>query len=906
MKTMYPAQVNSPGTELAAAIDAAQDTIQVADGSVLPDGPNLLTIGTDEAAETILYTDKTGDELTGITRGFQGTAQSWAAGTKVARYFTAYDHDAAIGNISELSTGLTAARDRLDTEQRQDVVLNAGMQILNAQRHAAFSLSGIKGRTLVNLLGRAGNMNDLSKWSPFRVLSTLESGSAKLTIDTGQLNGGIISPVFSVKAGKYYIAITDIKNGTAVGGGRFYIENLTANKFENDVYSSDGFKTAWAAYAPTADVTNCNLVLVVDGAAGQYAYYDSVRIYEISAAEYTSLDGMTREQIGLKYPYVDSVTPVRNPYAIRYGENLLPPFYEWTPIGITEGSLTEPYAANFKVSNSQSTFYYIDMKLPANTKYTFSAEHNGYLSVTDLIRETTILDNTSAQSATFTNINETTVRIYASNVYGAPINGDYYFKNPMLTLGSTPKQFKPREDSMLALQTDLFADPLTGSTADEVFEKYGQYFKLAKWKHMVLDGSHKWVYGNGTSGYKWANLLMSGQVQDSAIVTKFTGGILGRRRAENTSWDGPDYQMLRGDLLSITISNTDSGWGDNYTPTPDEIKAYFMGWRMFPWGIGYDPYNGTGPKGWGKIYCGVGPDDGNGMVGGSGVSTLPTTMNDMGYTPYQLVYQLATPTVEPIVSEGMLTFNEGDNQIEVGTGIVVREAIRLYDGEQPGYGAYYYTNHATIGGGSRWKYKPLKTLSFYRNSLADVSFDPPPSGSDPWYRIKKSLYDSSATYSVTYLMLDKSPIVPITGSYATNEKAMLQELTDTVQQNATAVSVLMNKKVDKDQSVVWIKPTLLNGWVNFGSGFSDLVYSKDSDGIVRLTGMVKSGTVGYVPAFTLPSGYRPKLKMSIPIATYDTVWKMGMIEIRPNGEVCVAFGGNTNTSLDGVEFRAEQ
>lgn len=189
MKTMYPAQVNSPGTELAAAIDATQDTIQVADGSVLPDAPNLLTIGTDEAAETILYTEKTGDELSGVTRGFQGTAQSWAMGTKVARYFTAYDHDTTIGNISELSAGLTAlgdeSKNRFDTVQRQDVVLNAGMQILNAHRNAAFSLSGIKGRTLVNLAGRIGRAYNPSTLTLYQVTAVADSGASKITLQVG-------------------------------------------------------------------------------------------------------------------------------------------------------------------------------------------------------------------------------------------------------------------------------------------------------------------------------------------------------------------------------------------------------------------------------------------------------------------------------------------------------------------------------------------------------------------------------------------------------------------------------------------------------------------------------------------------------------------------------------------------
>lgn len=54
----------------------------------------------------------------------------------------------------------------------------------------------------------------------------------------------------------------------------------------------------------------------------------------------------------------------------------------------------------------------------------------------------------------------------------------------------------------------------------------------------------------------------------------------------------------------------------------------------------------------------------------------------------------------------------------------------------------------------------------------------------------------------------------------------------------------------------WIAPTLLNGWVNYGSGWDTAGYRKDSSGRVYLKGLVKSGTVN-ATAFTLPAGYRP-------------------------------------------------
>ncbi|WFR64316.1 phage tail protein [Paenibacillus amylolyticus] len=106
LETMYPAAANSRQTELAAAINDTQTSFTVLDGSVLPPAPNQLTLGTDESAETILYTGKSGNDITGVTRGFEGTAKSWVAGTKMARYFTAYDHDTFQDNITDLDQRL--------------------------------------------------------------------------------------------------------------------------------------------------------------------------------------------------------------------------------------------------------------------------------------------------------------------------------------------------------------------------------------------------------------------------------------------------------------------------------------------------------------------------------------------------------------------------------------------------------------------------------------------------------------------------------------------------------------------------------------------------------------------------------------------------------------------------------
>ena len=104
--TMYPAQANSPETSLSGAQTAAGTTVNVVDGSVLPEAPNLLTIGADgSTAETVLMTAKNGNVLT-VTRAQNGTtARAWSAGDVIARYFTAADQTAMQENIKKLNEG---------------------------------------------------------------------------------------------------------------------------------------------------------------------------------------------------------------------------------------------------------------------------------------------------------------------------------------------------------------------------------------------------------------------------------------------------------------------------------------------------------------------------------------------------------------------------------------------------------------------------------------------------------------------------------------------------------------------------------------------------------------------------------------------------------------------------------
>ena len=105
---MYPPQANTPETSLSGALTAAGTTVNVVDGTMLPDAPNLLTIGADgSTAETVLMTAKNGNVLT-VVRGQDGTtARAWSAGDVIGRYFTAADQKAVQDNITALNNGKT-------------------------------------------------------------------------------------------------------------------------------------------------------------------------------------------------------------------------------------------------------------------------------------------------------------------------------------------------------------------------------------------------------------------------------------------------------------------------------------------------------------------------------------------------------------------------------------------------------------------------------------------------------------------------------------------------------------------------------------------------------------------------------------------------------------------------------
>ena len=104
----------------------------------------------------------------------------------------------------------------------------------------------------------------------------------------------------------------------------------------------------------------------------------------------------------------------------------------------------------------------------------------------------------------------------------------------------------------------------------------------------------------------------------------------------------------------------------------------------------------------------------------------------------------------------------------------------------------------------------------------------------------------------------------------------------------------------------WTNLTLVNGWVWYdgSSGmFSTPQYTKTSDNVVQLKGLIRSGSTTYdTNIATLPAGFRPKGRL---IYTTANSGGYARLDILPTGEIRFEGAANGWQALDNVMFIAE-
>lgn len=697
-------------------------------------------------------------------------------------------------DLNRVEQGVGDIFTRLDTSKNVSVTLDPGTNTVTVPKDSLFNLSGLTGRTLLNLLGRDGNCETLTGWSFTGGSGALDtankaygSNAIKLTLSS---NAGTISKLIPVTAGKKYLLAGDLKNGTT-NNAKVYATGVSGTL----VTSTTSFQNSYLLFAASS-TANLTIGVSVSGASGQIAYADGLRLYELSDADYNAAGKMNITGIVARYPYTELVAGVKNPFAIR-----------WT-----------------------------DSK-------------------------------------------------------------------------------KNEVSSILAFQTELLADPVSGEKADKLMQGIdGGYYRVANWQRQVLNDSLNWTFNNNGaagSGVKRVGAPITSNwlpfTNLAGYVNKFDSKLLSLKTAQIATPTSIDAFTLWSDgKIYLDLANNETGWGENYIPTSDEIKAYFLGWTMYDGttssGATINLYNDTSHL---KVWC-----DRRAKMSGTSANnqslTVPVTIEPAFkayYVDYELVYQLATTVIEPVITEGQLLLAEGDNTIEVGTGIILREGVRPALG-QIGVNADRIGWNINNPSASNLlaKYKVDRYINVYKNNQKDewIFFDKSLMVAGAVAQKEYTEYDTSAIYSITYIMMEKYPMVSIQGSYAASEKSLLNQVTQSLQQSTRRISILENKKSDKDM-LSWLTPTLLNGWVPFTTDVTPRYY-KHNDGVVMIQGRIKSGSMT-TPAFILPLPYRPDRVLVFIVHNSDGAKSLyAKVVVRPDGAVVMNEGSNAEIGLDGITF----
>ncbi|RAS75256.1 hypothetical protein [Priestia endophytica] len=343
-----------------------------------------------------------------------------------------------------------------------------------------------------------------------------------------------------------------------------------------------------------------------------------VPLYELTQAEYDKVFIAWNEaEVKKRYPAVIGAQSIVDPSVTMEGANLFPPFTDSRWKKHPNATIIEPYKI---ILNRDGSGQYISIDIPiiAGQEYSFNIQGTGSLYPDFRDWQGVKLDNLAfykwGEWVTFaaTNPNAKYIRFALT----ATEIGEFTFSNPILTIGQ-PKPFVPRNTDTLKLTTPL----RSLSDTKDLLYKDGEKYKVMKRLGVVTLSNDFWYLETGdVPGYKKV-----------AIRNSYSVGTLGMKLEHNTyriiSSKGEVYRNITsgGRLLPektiyngtatfvIGVPNSETGWVDGTAPTDEQIKTYFTN------------------------------------------------------NPFTLIYTLATPIVEEIPFEGVLSI-PGTTQVSLSQG----------------------------------------------------------------------------------------------------------------------------------------------------------------------------------------------------------------------------------------------
>jgi hypothetical protein len=459
----------------------------------------------------------------------------------------------------------------------------------------------IQGKTVINLLGKDGNCEDLSKWSVANITTTLDNtnkvfGNNGLKMTLTSTGGSIVKTIpanIPLQSGKYYCVSAYLKNGNATNV-LMYIDN---NSGAPNVTDATKFNRSFWKFQYNGIVGNLNIGLT--GSVGQYAYVDGIMLEEITVDQYNDSNFQPS-------PYVDSYACLQNPYIEVRHDNLV------RNGNGEEGINWWDYTGNSSFIWDSSNGYFVgtdnDTTINSATKQTMDVVSgktyivslvykcgtsqdariailpsvdsfgNGAQGRIDLTT-TSKTDIVVNQPVTIPNgCNKLIIAIGSGKdaTTNQSDTGTYMFKNVMLVEGNTiPDSYKTCRIERCVVE-GKFAD------GDSLVLENGEVTGQINWKHKTLFGKdYGYTFNGDRTGFKAIQIPLTELIglqawsANNVVVTRYDGKILLYSGGVTTT----DSKEINSDNFVIGVTDTDTGWAESINPNNDEVKAFMNGWK---------------------------------------------------------------------------------------------------------------------------------------------------------------------------------------------------------------------------------------------------------------------------------------------------------------------------------------
>ncbi|PZM62627.1 hypothetical protein DOE73_26580, partial [Paenibacillus dendritiformis] len=214
----------------------------------------------------------------------------------------------------------------------KELTFTPGLQVVESEQDTPFRIGEIKGRTLINLIGRDGNFDYRSS----RLFTFF--GTGEIVPSSGPVGTKCQKIVcnrtdtahfgakyeLNIDRSKHYVAVAYLDNVSCDVPVYFSFAEekstgYTSIRKSGNVNKGKGMVFRYVSISP-ADMSPIQEKLIFyfrgEGTADAEFRIGAFGLYEISQAEYEAIGSMKYEYVVERYPYVDSMTNVTNPYAI--------------------------------------------------------------------------------------------------------------------------------------------------------------------------------------------------------------------------------------------------------------------------------------------------------------------------------------------------------------------------------------------------------------------------------------------------------------------------------------------------------------------------------------------------------------------------------------------------------------